>query len=166
MCSCSLFFSPSLIFTLVAANISHFLTAATKCSCCAPTENVSFCFFSLALLSSFSRWASLACCPTFSFSLSFSFSVFQICRHDNYLSLINTLDNTDTKTFSAFRFRLSWLFSWLCLTRSEAGGHTLSGQNNLTSGIGLHEVCQSVLRRINSFFVVVVVVVLKSTYVM
>ena len=27
------------------------------------------------------------------------------------LSLINTLDNTDTKTFSAFRFRLYWLFS-------------------------------------------------------
>ena len=43
--------------------------------------------------------------PTFSFSLSFSCSIFQICGHDN-LSKLNTLDNTDTETISAFRFRL------------------------------------------------------------
>ena len=43
--------------------------------------------------------------PTFSFSLSFSWSIFQICGHDN-LSKLNTLDNTDTETISAFRFRL------------------------------------------------------------
>ena len=48
--------------------------------------------------------------PTFSFSLSFSCSIFQICGHDN-LSKLNTLDNTDTETISAFRFRLYWLFS-------------------------------------------------------
>ena len=33
MWSCSLFFSLPLIFTLVAASISHFLTAAIKFSC-------------------------------------------------------------------------------------------------------------------------------------
>ena len=33
MWSCSLFFTLPLIFTLVAASISHFLTAAIKCSC-------------------------------------------------------------------------------------------------------------------------------------
>ena len=33
--------------------------------------------------------------PTFSFSLSFSCSIFQICGHDN-LSKLNTLDNKDT----------------------------------------------------------------------
>ena len=49
--------------------------------------------------------------PTFSFSLSFSCSIFQICGHDNY-SELNTLENTDTETISAFR-----LFSCLCFTR-------------------------------------------------
>ena len=53
------FLSPSLIFTLVAANISHFLTAVTKFSCWAPTENVSFVFFPLALALFFSL--SFAC---------------------------------------------------------------------------------------------------------
>ena len=38
------FFSLSLIFTLVAANISHFLTAATKFPVVPPTKNVSFVF--------------------------------------------------------------------------------------------------------------------------
>ena len=50
--------------------------------------------------------------PTFSFSLSFSCSIFQICGHDNY-SELNTFENTDTETISAFR-----LFSCLCFTRS------------------------------------------------
>ena len=54
--------------------------------------------------------------PTFSFSLSFSCSIFQICGHDN-LSKLNTLDNTDTETIYAFRFRLHWLFCCLCFTR-------------------------------------------------
>ena len=49
--------------------------------------------------------------PTFSFSLSFSCSIFQICRHDN-CSQLNTLENTDTETISPFR-----LFSCLCFTR-------------------------------------------------
>ena len=54
--------------------------------------------------------------PTFSFSLSFSCSIFQICGHDN-LSKLNTLDNTDTETIFSFRFRLYWLFCCLCFTR-------------------------------------------------
>ena len=49
--------------------------------------------------------------PTFSFSLSFSCSIFQICGHDSY-SELNTLENTDTETISPFR-----LFSCLCFTR-------------------------------------------------
>ena len=36
------FFPPSLIFTQVAASISHFLTAATKFHVVPPTKNVSF----------------------------------------------------------------------------------------------------------------------------
>ena len=41
----------------------------------------------------------------FSLSLYFSVSIFQICGDDS-LSKINTLDNTDTETISAFCFRL------------------------------------------------------------
>ena len=43
-CSCSLFFPLSLIFTQVAASISHFVTAATKFHVVPPTKNVSFVF--------------------------------------------------------------------------------------------------------------------------
>ena len=42
--SCSLFFPLSLIFTQVAASISHFVTAATKFHVVPPTKNVSFVF--------------------------------------------------------------------------------------------------------------------------
>ena len=54
--------------------------------------------------------------PTFSFSLSFSCSIFQICGHDN-LSKFNTLENTDAETISAFPFCLHRLLSCLCFTR-------------------------------------------------
>ena len=82
-----------------------------------PTKKCLLCFLSLALnpCRPFSRWPSLACRPL-SLFLSFSSSIFQICGHDN-LSKLNTLDNTDTETISAFRFRLYWLFSCLCFTR-------------------------------------------------
>ena len=43
------FFPLSLIFTLVAASISYFLTAATKFHVVPPTKNVSFVFYYLAL---------------------------------------------------------------------------------------------------------------------
>ena len=57
-CSCSFFFSPPLIFTLVAASISYFPTAARKFSCCSSRKKIS----PLSFISrSFSRWASLAC---------------------------------------------------------------------------------------------------------
>ena len=48
---------------LVAASISHFITAATKFSCCSSNKKCPLCFLSLALdlCRSFSRWASLAC---------------------------------------------------------------------------------------------------------
>ena len=73
--------------------------------------------------------------PTFSFSLSFSCSIFQICGHDN-LSKLNTLDNTDTETISAFRFRLYWALVVSAL--QDAGGYTISRQNNLQLQLGCH----------------------------
>ena len=63
--------------------------------------------FSLSRSSSLSLFFSLGSAdlsPTFSFSLCFSLSIFQICGQD-----LNTLH--------AFRFRRYWLFSCLCLTR-------------------------------------------------
>ena len=44
---CSLFFSLPLIFTLVPASISHFLTAAIKFSCYSSNEIGLLCFLSL-----------------------------------------------------------------------------------------------------------------------
>ena len=43
-CSCSLFLPLSLIFTQVAASISHFLSTATKFHVVPPTKNASFVF--------------------------------------------------------------------------------------------------------------------------
>ena len=100
-------FSLPLIFTLVAGSISHFLTAATKFSCRSSTEKNVFFFFSLAqALSPFFSLSFAGLSPTFPFSLSsVSFSKLQICEHDNSTKL-TTLDNTDTETIFAFRFRL------------------------------------------------------------
>ena len=85
-----------------------------------PRKECLLCFLSLALIRCrpFSRWASLACRPLSLFlPLSFSCSIFQICGHDN-LSKFNNLDNTDTETISAFRFRalLTLLLSLLYKT--------------------------------------------------
>ena len=107
-CSRSLFFTAAHFhLALVAASISHFVTAATKFSCCSSNKKMSPLFFiscSRSLSPFF--WLSFSgLLPTFSFYLSFSCSIFQICGHDN-LSKLNTLDNTDTETISAFRFRL------------------------------------------------------------
>ena len=53
-----------LIFILVAASISYFLTATSKVSCCFSNKKClrSFLSLALALCRSFPRWASLAWC--------------------------------------------------------------------------------------------------------
>ena len=84
--SCSLFFTAAHFhLALVAASISHFVTVATKFSCCSSNKKMSLLFFiscSRFLLPFFSlSFTGLP--PTFSFSLSFSCSIFQICGHDN-----------------------------------------------------------------------------------
>ena len=106
-CCCSLFFTRSfsprwpLGFLIFSPPLKHFHVVL-------PTN--SSLSSALALCRSFSRWASLACRPLY------FFSIFQICGHDNW-SKLNTLDIKDTETISAFRFRLYWLFSCLCVTR-------------------------------------------------
>ena len=83
-CTCSMFFLffTSLMFTLVEASISHFLTAATKFHVVPRTKNVSFAFFSLSLVLSLVE----LCWPVALLSVSPSFSAFLYipdCGHDN-----------------------------------------------------------------------------------
>ena len=74
-----------LIFTLVAASISHFPTAATKFSCCCSNEQMSpLSFISpSSCLSLFFSLSFAGLSPTFPSSLSLPFCAFQICGHDN-----------------------------------------------------------------------------------
>ena len=73
------------LLALVAASISHFVTAATKFSCCSFNKKISPSFFISRSrpLSPFFSFSFAGLPPTFSFSLSFSYSIFQICGHDN-----------------------------------------------------------------------------------
>ena len=110
-CFRSIFFSLPLIFTLHWWPLGFliFSPPLQNFHVVFPTRNESPLFFisrSRSLLPFFSlSFAGLS--PTFSFSLSFSSSTFQICGHED----------TDTETISAFRFRLDWLFSCLCFKR-------------------------------------------------
>ena len=67
---------------LVASNISHFVTAVTKFSCCSSNKRMSpLLFMSHSRpLSPFFSLSFAGLQPTFSFSLSFSCSIFQICK--------------------------------------------------------------------------------------
>ena len=110
----------------MAASISHFVTAATQnFYVVLPTKKCLVRFSSLAVnpCHPFFSLSFAGLPPTFSFSLSFSCSIFQIFGHDN-LSKFNTLDNTNTETISAFRFRLYWLFVVSAL--QDAGGYAIS----------------------------------------
>ena len=115
MCSCSLFFTAAHFhLALVPASISHFVTAATKFSCCSSTKKMSPLFFFLVEL----HWP----------------AVFLLLYIPNlwtsqfiYLSLILFLDNLGTETISAFIFSDSLVVSAL----QDMGGYTISCQNNL-----------------------------------
>ena len=65
------------LLALVVASISHFVTAATKFSCCSSNKEMSPLFF-ISCSRSLSPFSSLSFAglpPTFSFSLSFSGSI-------------------------------------------------------------------------------------------
>ena len=71
-----------LIFSWVAASISHFPTAATNSFCSSNKKWLLICRSTpLSLFLSLSFAGPMS--PIFSFSLSFSFSIFRICGHDN-----------------------------------------------------------------------------------
>ena len=94
------FFSLPLIFTLHWWPLAFLILSPPlqNFHVVLPTKICLLCFF-ISRSKSLSPFFSLSFAgllPTFSFSLSFSCSIFQICGYDN----------TDTETISAFRFRL------------------------------------------------------------
>ena len=131
------FFSLPLIFTLHWWPLAFLILSLLlqNFHVVLPTKNMSPLFFisRCRSLSPFFLLSFAGLPPTFSYSLCFSCSIFQICGHDN-LSKFNTLDNTDTETISAFRFRLYLLFC--CL--QDAGGYAISRQNDLELHLGCH----------------------------
>ena len=116
-----LFFSLPLIFTLHGWPLAFLILSPPlqNFHVVLPTKKCLLCFLSLAidLCRPFSRWASMACrlVSLFLFLSPALYSKF-VDMTTNLVKL-NTLDNTDTETISAFRFRLYWLFSCLCFTR-------------------------------------------------
>ena len=77
-------FSPCI--WLVAASISHFVTAAARFSCTLFFQHKMSPLFFISRSRSLSPFFTLSfpgLPPSFSFSLSFSCSIFQICGHDN-----------------------------------------------------------------------------------
>ena len=86
-CSRSLFFTAAhFLLALVAGSISHFVTAATKFSCCSWNKKLLLCFLSIALdlCRPFSRWVSLACrLLSLFFCLALALYSNEICGHDN-----------------------------------------------------------------------------------
>ena len=92
-CSRSTFFSLPAHFhlALVATGISHFVTVATKFSCCSSNKKMSALFFISRSrpLSPFFSLSFAGLPPTFSFSLSFSCSIFQSCCNKRKKKLVH-----------------------------------------------------------------------------
>ena len=123
---------------LVAASISHFVTAATKFSCCSSNKKMSPLFF-ISRSKSLSPFFSLSFAglpPTFSFSLSFSCSIFQICGYDNLSKLDINQTTRIQKQFppSVFVFIDSLAASGL----QDAGCYAISRQNSVELHLGCH----------------------------
>ena len=88
MCSCSLFVSLLLIFTLHwwPLEFLMLLPPLQNFHVVLPTKKIAPLFFFISHSRSLSPFLLLSFAgllPTFSFSLSFSCSIFQICGHDN-----------------------------------------------------------------------------------
>ena len=123
----------------MAASISHFLTTATKFHVVPPTKSVFFVFFShaLALFLVELRWP----VALLSLFLCLSLSLYSKSVDTTIINLSLILNKTTwiQKHFSNSIF--VFIDSLVVSTSQEGAGHTLYRQNNLTSGIRLHEVC-------------------------
>ena len=122
---------------LVVASISHFVTAATKFSCCSFNKTMSPLFFYLSLKISVAlflvelRWPA----AYLLFFRFFSCYIFQICGHDTW-SKLNTLENTDTETFPLSVFVFTDCL--VIFASQDAGNYATSRQNNLDLHLGCH----------------------------
>ena len=112
--------------------------AATKFHIVPPKENVSFCFFSLALAPFLVelRWP-VALLPLF---LCLSLSVYSKFV-DMTINLSLRLEKKKTRIQKHFPLSVLVFIDSLVVSASQdAGDHTFSRQNSLTFGIGLHVV--------------------------
>ena len=132
-CSCSLFFSLSVIFPLVAASIPPL-----QISCCYSNKKCLLLFFFLSLsLAPFLvelRW---------SVALLSLFLCFSLSLYSKFVDMtINlSLILQTTRIQKHFPLSVFVFIDYLIVSASQdAGGHTLSRQNNLAFGIGLHVV--------------------------
>ena len=116
------------LLALVAASISHFVTAATKFSCCSFKKKCLLCFLFLALdlCRPFSRWASLAC------RLLSLFLCLSQALHFKFVDMTTQIQ----KQFPLSVFVL--IDSLVVSALQDAGGYAISRQNNLELHLGCH----------------------------
>ena len=118
---------------LVAASISHFVTTATKLSCCS---------LALDLCRPLSRWASLGCHP-----LSL-FHCISLALFSKFLDMRINLSLILYKTRIQEKFPLSvfvLIDSLVVSASQDAGGYAISRQNNLELHLGCHNCWMSYL---------------------
>ena len=147
-CSRSLFFTAAHFqLALVAASICHFVTAATKFSCCSvPTKNVSFLFFvclsvffflflALDLFRPFPRRVSLAC------RLLSLFLRLSLALYSKFVDITINLSLILQKTRIQKQFPLSVFVFIDPLTSSalqDEDGYAIFRQNKLELHLGCH----------------------------
>ena len=110
----------------MAASISHFVTTATKLSCCS---------LALDLCRPLSRWASLGCHP-----LSL-FHCISLALFSKFLHMTINLSLILYKTRIQEKFPLSvfvLIDSLVVSASQDAGGYAISRQNNLELHLGCH----------------------------
>ena len=146
-CSRSLFFTAAHFqLALVAASICHFVTAATKFSCCSvPTKNVSFVFFVclfvffyLSLQISFALFLVEFRWPVAYF---FFFLRLSLALYSKFVDITINLSLILQKTRIQKQFPLSvfvFIDSLASSALQEEGGYAIFRQNKLELHLGCH----------------------------
>ena len=131
------FFSLLLIFTLVAASISHFLTAVTNFSCCSSNQKCLLCFF-ISRFSSLSRFFSLS---FVGLSPTSSFPCHSLSLYSNFVDMNINLSSILKTTRIQNQFPLSvfvFIDSLIVSASQHGSGYAISRQNNLELHLGCH----------------------------
>ena len=124
------------LLALVAASISHFVSVATKFSCCSSKKNVSFVFY-LSLSRSLSPFSSL------SFAGLPLFLCLSLALYSKFVDMTINLSLILWKTWIQKQFPLSgFVFKFIeflaASALQDAGGYAISRQNNLELHLGCH----------------------------